>query len=65
MQPRLYLSREQIPGQRTDSRRRGNGPVCAVRPEGKSATMFVTVFIALLLVSLSLGKPQQIQARSS
>jgi O-antigen ligase len=29
--------------------------------EGKSATMFVTVFIALLLARLSAGKPQQIQ----
>jgi O-antigen ligase len=32
--------------------------------EGKSATMFVTVFIALLLARLSAGKPQQVQAGS-
>ena len=32
--------------------------------EGKSATMFVAVFAALLLARLSTGKPQQVQAGS-
>ena len=40
------------------------GTVCAVRLEGKSATLFVTIFIALLLARLSPGKPQQVRAGS-
>ena len=40
------------------------GAVCAVRLEGKSATIFVTVFVGLLLARLSAGKLQQVQAGS-
>jgi hypothetical protein len=40
------------------------GTVCAVRLEGKSATMYVTVFVGLLLARLSAGKLQQVQADS-